>query len=197
MASYIKEIKISDEGSYKNGTKINVRYILKDGLIYPDITMAKFGEVYAYEWLDEMARESRLAKNNYAQAARAYLASIDERVFAFNVNRGLKATYIFIDPLSPLCLKQLQELIAKNKTSKFGFVFMPLLGQESLEKSAWLIEKLSSIKDENQRLEFLLKAMQDNKPQSPQSDKFIKALQLDLIQYKLLNIFSVPAQITI
>lgn len=196
MASYIKEIRISDEGAYKGGTKLNARFIMQDSLIYPDITFVSIGDIYAYNWIDAKGNEARPAANNFAEAARAYLASIDDRVFAFNINRGLKAKYLFIDPLNPLCEKQLKEAVAQ-KGAKFGFVFMPLLGQESLKRSAWLIEELNEIKNDAQRIEFLLNSFNDSSQKQPKSDKFIKALQTDLIEYKLLKIDTLPASVMI
>ncbi|BCX78716.1 hypothetical protein [Campylobacter sp. 19-13652] len=196
MAGYIKEIRLSDEGAYKGGKKLNARYIMDKNLIYPDITFVKIGEIYAYNWVNEQGVEARPATNNFAEAARAYLASIDDRVFAFNINRGLKAKYLFIDPFSPLCASQLKEAIAV-KGAKFGFVFMPLLGEASLKKSAWLIEQLNEIKNDSDRIEFLLKALEDKSKKEPKSDKFIKALQTDLIEYKLLKIDTLPASVII
>lgn len=196
MAGYIKEIRISDEGAYRGGVKLNARYIMDQNLIYPDITFVKIGEIYAYKWIDELGNEARPAANNFAEAARAYLASIDDRVFAFNINRGLKAKYLFIDPFSPLCLNQLKEAVA-TKGAKFGFVFMPLLGDASLKKSAWLIEQLNEIKNDNEKIEFLIKALEDKSQKEPKSDKFIKALQTDLIEYKLLKIDTLPAWVSI
>lgn len=199
-AVYLKEIRFGDDGTYRGIDKFTVRFVLTDGLIVPDITLLKSGELYFYNWLDSNAKESRFAEQNYTEATRAYLASIDDRVFAFNINKGLKAKYIFIDPQSKICQEQIKEIYNNDykKMGKFGFVFMPLLGQESIDKSAWLIENLNNIKGEAERFEFIYQnIVKDQSVKKPKDDKFIQKLKIDLLEYELLGIKSLPSDINI